>query len=86
MRLPRNENQHYAVTTYEHDQGWMALEFFDHYNTVIDTGFDKPTKVIFHSDNGTGTLDILHDGPPTPSPLWQPLTKPGVTQHPDGEK
>lgn len=82
-RLPENENHHYALESYDSDQGWLSLEFFDGYDTIIDTGFDKPTKVRFHSDNGVGLLDVLHVGPPTPSELWKPLTKPGIFQHPD---
>lgn len=83
MQLPQNEDHHYAVTRYEPEQGWMSLEFFDGHNTVIDTGFDKPTEARFHGDNGRGHLDVLHAGPPTPSQLWESLTLPGVFEHPD---
>lgn len=83
MRLPENEDHNYAVTRYEPDQGWMSLEFFDGFDTVIDTGFDKPTKTWFHADSNRRQLDVLHAGPPTPSERWEPLTLPGVFEHPE---
>lgn len=60
---------------------WCSWEFFDGYDVIIDTGFDRPTKVRLAQGFRT-YIDVLSDGPPTPSPLWQRLTRPGDFTHP----
>lgn len=80
--LPMNQDDYYLVTKIPEDQSWVSYEFFDGCETVIDTGFDKPTKVRVHSDWEDRFIDVLHVGPPTPSPLWKQLTEPGITQNP----
>lgn len=62
---------------------WCSWEFFDGHDTIIDAGFDRPTWVrVTYLDVG-GHVDVLHDGPPTPSPRWRQLTKQGDPTHPD---
>jgi hypothetical protein len=64
---------------------WVSWEFFDDYDVVLDTGFDKPTKVRLHyyPSSSFAFVDVLHDGAPTPSPHWQRLTDAGDFKHPD---
>lgn len=63
---------------------WSSFEFFDGYDTVIDTGLDRPTAKVRVTGRGTlRYIDVLHVGPPTPSPDWQVLTSPGDHRHPD---
>lgn len=85
LRLPMNDDQLWSIARMEPDQGWASFEFFDGHDTVIDTGFDKPTKARMRYDGpfGAPLLDVLSDGPPTPSPEWRQLTKPGEFIHPE---
>jgi hypothetical protein len=62
---------------------WCSWEFFDGENAVIDTGFDRPTKVRMTQRGVGGYIDVLHKGPPSPSPRWKQLTSPGNWIHPD---
>lgn len=62
---------------------WVSWEFFDGENCVIDTGLDRPTKTRMEIRNENGWIDVLYEGPPTPSKGWVQLTKPGVHVHPD---
>lgn len=62
---------------------WCSWEFFDGHRAVIDTGFDRPTKVRIEHDFAVTYIDVLYDGPPTPSPLWRQMTPPGDYVHPD---
>lgn len=63
---------------------WASFEFFDGHDTIIDTGLDRPTAKVRVVGRGTlRYIDVLHDGPPTPSPDWQALTSPGDHRHPD---
>lgn len=90
LRLTMNENKMYTVTTANPEQGWLSLEFFDGCDTVIDTGFDKPTLARMDEDRCGAMcwpyLDVLFVGPPTPSPRWEPLTQSGEHSHPDDEE
>lgn len=51
---------------------WCSWEFFDGENVIIDTGFDHPVPVVVDYTRG-GFIDVLHVGPPTPSPFWEQL-------------
>ncbi|MDP7729516.1 hypothetical protein [Mycobacterium sp. TY813] len=66
----------------------VSWEFYDGETAVIDTGFDRITRARL-GDIPTGrlnpprtALDVLHVGPPTPSPRWQQLTDVGCYHHP----
>lgn len=65
---------------------WCSWTFFDGHDTVIDTGFDKPTWVRLKYHDAGGHVDVLHDGPPTPSQRWRQLTKLGQHIHPDDRR
>lgn len=84
LRLEPNEHGHDYVLETDAEQTWCSIEFFDGESTIIDTGFDRTVKVRIDYPGGwRGQLDVLHEGPPTPSPRWRPLTNPGVTTHPE---
>ncbi|MCV7174758.1 hypothetical protein [Mycolicibacterium sphagni] len=86
FRLQPNEDGHVYVQEVDAEQTWMSWEFFDGESTVIDCGLDRPAALVRLGgfDHGNhGHLDILHAGPPTPSPQWRPLTGPGELRHPE---
>lgn len=75
----------------------VSWEFYDGFNTIIDVGFDRITRARIGSVEEPQLLDrmfrnvqirpqyfldILHVGPPTPSPGWIPLTEVDDYWHP----
>ncbi|MGV0042046.1 hypothetical protein [Mycobacterium colombiense] len=64
----------------------VSWEFYDGYETIIDVGFDRITRARIGSRKETSPrpyfLDILHVGPPTPSPRWAQLTQIDDYVHP----
>jgi hypothetical protein len=53
---------------------WISWEFFDGESIILDTGFDRPIPAVYMEiDYPSGFVDILHVGPPTPSPFWRPM-------------
>lgn len=65
----------------------LSYEFFDGCDDIIDAGFDKPigaVRVIYREGIGDW-IDILSINPPTQSPLWQQITRPGEP-HPDDRR
>lgn len=65
---------------------WAAWEFFDGENTIIDAGLDRPLPVVITYRDSGGWIDVLHVGPPTPSPRWEKLAIPGWWPHPGVQK
>lgn len=70
-------------SVYTKDPTWCEWEFFDDCDTIIDAGLDgcSPT-IIVHRGAGSW-IDVLHVGPPTPSPHWEQLPIPGYWPHPE---
>lgn len=89
--VPNADGYHYVVrtdATDKTDATWVSWEFFDGYDVVIDTGYDRPTRVRLTSHESPSYamfFDVLHVGAPTPSPRWQQLTRPGEFTHPNGD-
>jgi hypothetical protein len=63
---------------------WCSWEFFDGHDIIIDTGLDRITPVKITHRGAIGYIDVLHVGPPTPSPDWERLPFPAVFPHPEG--
>lgn len=63
----------------------VSWEFYDGENTLIDTGFDRITRARISGEHRKA-LDIMHVGPPTPSPRWHPLTSVDCYEHPHDMK
>lgn len=89
LRLYPNENGDcYTTKTDAKDNDittatWYEFEFFDGYNTIIDTGFDKPTRAYI--DSGRRNPDqtwiaVLSVDPPTPAPGWKKVDPQWLTQ------
>jgi hypothetical protein len=89
FRLQPNEDGHTIVERTNATDGdletatWMSWEIFDGAETVIDTGFDKPTFVrVTYQPSGRHYADVLYVGPPSPAE-WEQLTRAGDFVHPD---
>lgn len=65
------------------DATWASWEFFDGENAIIDTGLDRILPVVITYRGVRGWIDVLHVGPPTPSPDWQILPIPATWPHPE---
>jgi hypothetical protein len=61
---------------------WASWEFYDGEDTILDAGLDRPTPMLI-SSRLRPHIDILHVGPPTPSPHWEKLTFAGRWPHPE---
>jgi len=62
---------------------WASWEFFDGESTIIDTGLDRVLPVVLTYRGAGGYIDVLHVGPPTPSPHWEQLPILAVWPHPE---
>lgn len=69
----------------------VSWEFYDGFNNIIDVGFDRITRARIGSVENSPSyipvgpqyfLDILHVGPPTPTPRWRQLTDVDDYRHP----
>jgi hypothetical protein len=65
------------------DATWASWEFFDGENAIIDAGLDRISPVVITHRGVSGWIDVLHVGPPTPSPDWQQLHIPATWPHPE---
>ncbi len=92
LRLSPNADGHlYVMTALPRDapeDQWTAIEieFFDGFNTIIDCGFEKPTRACLMSDDDGYSfaewVDVLSVDKPTPCDRWRPLTTIGNHKHP----